>query len=298
MTLDQLKVFLAVAASQHVTRAAGELNMTQSAVSAAISALEARYGVALFDRVGRGIVLTEAGRGFVPHAQAILRRTREAEEFLADLEGGVAGPLRIQASQTVASYFLPPVLMAFHARYPRVQLALEQGNTTSVAQAVLSGETDLGVVEGQVSLPDLDIEPIGGDRLMLLVGRAHPWADGRDLSIDDLASADWVLREQGSGTRAAFDRALTAQGMALDTLSLLVELPSNEACIAAIETGRAATVLSELAAAPHRAQHLVVEANFAFPSRAFSILTHRQRHQSQAIRNFRDLLRAPIPQTR
>lgn len=288
MTLEQLRIFLEVAALQHVTRAARAVNMTQSAVSAAVLALEQRHGVVLFDRVGRGIVLTEAGRQFIPHAQAVLRRASEAEAFLTDLEGSVAGGLRIQASQTVASYFLPPHLMRYQACHPKVRLQFEQGNTATVVQALLAGEADLGVVEGVVDALSLKVQPIARDWLRILVGNAHAWAKRSRLSLDDLARADWVMREAGSGTRATFDVALAECGVQPDSLSVLMELPSNEACIAAIETGVGATVLSLRAAAPHIAQGLVVEVDFDLPVRTFSLLTPLNRHQSRAALAFVD----------
>ncbi len=271
-----------VAAQQHVTRAAEAMNMTQSAVSAAISSLENRHGVVLFDRVGRGIALTEAGRLFMAHAQAVLLRASEAEAFLTDLEDGVTGRLRIRASQTVASYFLPAYLMRFRARHPQVMLQFEQGNTATVVRSLLAGEADLGVVEGVVDAPGLSVQPVARDWLRVVVGNGHPWADKSPLSVEDLAQADWVMREAGSGTRAAFDTALSECGIKPESLSVLLQLPSNEACIAAIETGTGATVLSRLAAAPHIAQGLVVEANFDLPVRTFSVLTPRNRHQSRA----------------
>lgn len=282
MTLEQLRVFLQVAELEHVTRAGLALNMTQSAVSAAVLALEQRQGVALFDRVGRGIVLTEAGRRFMPHARAVLHRAAEAEAFLTDLGEGLAGGLRIKASQTVASYFLPPHLMRFQARYPAVSLQFEQGNTAGVVQALLSGEAELGVVEGLVSDAALDVQPIAKDRLGLLVGSGHPWVDGRRLTARMLGRTAWVLREPGSGTRAASDQALADYGLGPDSLTVLMELPSNEACIAAIETGKGATILSMRSAAPHIAQGLVVEADFDLPVRTFSVLTNRSRHQPRA----------------
>jgi DNA-binding transcriptional LysR family regulator len=112
MTLEQLRIFVEVASREHVTRAAEVLNLTQSAVSAAISALEMRHGVILFDRVGRRIALTEAGRLFVDEARGVLERARAAELALADLGGSAAGVLRIHASQTVASYWLPSRLVS------------------------------------------------------------------------------------------------------------------------------------------------------------------------------------------
>jgi DNA-binding transcriptional LysR family regulator len=104
MTLEQLRIFIAVAEKQHVTRAAAELNLTQSATSAAIAALEARYGIKLFDRVGRGIVLTQTGRDFLNEAREVVARAEAAAQVLDDLAGLKRGSLTVAASQTVANY--------------------------------------------------------------------------------------------------------------------------------------------------------------------------------------------------
>lgn len=288
MTLEQLRIFLEVAAQEHVTRAAQRLNLTQSAVSAAVSALEQRHDIRLFDRVGRGIALTHEGRAFIPHARDILRRAEDADRFLSDLRGGATGTLRIEASQTVASYFLPRYLMAFRAAHPDATLEFAQGNTSTTIEAVLNGEADLGVVEGAVDEPMLRRRAIGGDRLMLLTGREHPWASGRPVTLQDLTQAEWVAREPGSGTRAAFDEVLAAEGIFLEQVRPVLELPSNEACIAAVERGRGATVLSELAAAPHLAQKLVIEAARPLPRRSFLLIHHRQRHPGRLAQMFSD----------
>lgn len=291
MNLDQLEVFLEVAAKQHVTQAAHALNMTQSAVSAAISALERRHGVILFNRIGRGIQLTEVGRRFIPLAEAVVARAAEAAVFLEDIDGGRGGFLRVQASQTVASYFLPRYLVHFRNRYPRVSLEFLQGNTSSVELAVLAGNADVGVVEGRIENSDLDIVPIAGDRLALLVSKNHPWADGRTLADGDLTRVDWVLREVGSGTRSAFEKVLQDRNMSADALRVILELPSNEACIAATEEGGCATILSILAAAPHIAQGQIVSAGYELPKRSISALTDRRRHTSAAVVNFLDVIR-------
>ena len=297
MTLDQLRVFLTVARLEHVTRAADHLNMTQSAVSAAIAALEARHDVRLFDRVGRGISLTQAGRSFVPHARDVLSRAEEAARALTDLGSQVAGELYLGASQTVASYWLPPALVRYRALYPAVKLEVMAGNTTTVVASLLEGKIDLGVVEGVVSAPDVLVEPLVEDHLIVLVGRDHPWALGQALTLDDLASSQWVLRESGSGTRAAFDKALTTAGLSPLTLPVMMELPSNEACIAAVEAGGVATVLSRRAAASHLAQGLLHEAAFPLPPRVFQMIRHKARHQSRASEAMSELLSkaSPLP---
>ncbi|MBN8292307.1 LysR family transcriptional regulator [Rhodobacter sp. NTK016B] len=288
MTLEQLRIFLAVARLEHVTRAAKQLNLTQSAVSAALSALETQHGVPLFDRVGRGIALNEAGRGFLPRAEEVMRRVEDAARWLADLRGGETGSLRLQASQTVASYVLPRHLMRFRARHPGIALSFRQGNTAQVLAALRAGEADLGLVEGRIDGADFETEMIGGDRLVLLTAPDHAWQRASGLTAAELARGDWVLREPGSGTRAQFDEAMQDQGIA--PIRPVLELPSNEACIAAVETGHGATVLSALAAAPHLDRGHIRAAPFAFPERLFHAVRHRARHQSRAAGLFLDLL--------
>jgi DNA-binding transcriptional LysR family regulator len=295
MTLDQLRIFLEVAAREHVTRAAEALNLTQSAVSAAISALEARHAVILFNRVGRRIELTEAGKLFVPEARAVLERAQTAEHVLADLGGSASGILRIHASQTVASYWLPARLVSYHERFPRVDLRLTVGNTQSAAEAVLTGAAELAVVEGEVFLAGLKRRKVAEDRLVLVVGSRHPWADGRKIRSSDLLETNWIMREQGSGTRSAFEAQLTNLGIEPQSLSVVLEMPSNEAAMAAVEAGLSATVLSSRAASSHSFSGRLHIADFPMPLRQFSAIFHGERHVTRALRAMLDLLNEPAP---
>lgn len=289
MTLDQLRIFLEVADRQHVTRAAETLNMTQSAVSAAISALEARHAVILFDRIGRRIELTAAGRLFVPEARAVLERARLAEVVLADLSGAASGVLRLHASQTVASYWLPARLMAYHERFPRVDVQVTVGNTQSAAEAVQSGAADLAVVEGEVAFADLSMRRVDEDRLLLVVGTRHPWRDHAPASAADLLETRWIMREQGSGTRAAFEAHLVSLGIDPDQLSVLIDMPSNEAAISAVEAGIGAAVLSGRAVEMHLAAGRLFVIDMPMPVRQFRALHHRERHVTRAVRAMLDL---------
>src|SRR5260370_3763125 len=124
MTLEQLRIFIAVAERQHVTQAASELHLTQSATSGVIAALEARYGIKLFDRVGRGIVLTQTGRDFLNEARQVVARAKAAAQVLNDLAGLKRGSLTLAASQTVANYWLPPRIETFRKAHPGIALAL------------------------------------------------------------------------------------------------------------------------------------------------------------------------------
>lgn len=282
MTLEQLRIFVAVATALHVTRAARALGLTQSAASSAIAALEARYAIKLFHRVGRRIELTEAGRIFFEEAKAVLARAATAEQALDDLSGLARGALRIHASQTIANYWLPPILFRWHAAYPGIALALSIGNTAQVAAAVLEGGADLGFVEGDIPQTELVRETVATDRLLLVVGAKHPWASRRSIKPRQLLQTDWVLREPGSGTRSEFETALRRYGIAPQRLKLALELPSNESVCAAVEAGAGATVISERVASSSIRAGTLHRIELALPRRAFHLLRHRERYRSKA----------------
>ncbi|HET8611516.1 MAG TPA: LysR substrate-binding domain-containing protein [Sphingomonas sp.] len=281
MTLEQLRIFVTVAERLNMTRAAEALHLTQSAVSAAVAALETRHATRLFDRVGRGLALSEAGRAFLPEARAVLARAAEAEALLDDLAGLRRGSLRIAASQTVASYWLPSRIARFGAAHPGVAVAFEAMNTAQVAAAVLAGEAELGFVEGRVVEPALAQRRVGGDRLGLYVGIDDPLA-GRALAPADLPRLAWALRERGSGTRDHFERTLEGFGIPADTLDVRLELPSNEAVLGAIEAGGLVAAVSALAAGPHYAAGRIGRIDLALPPRDFTLLVHGDRRRSRA----------------
>jgi DNA-binding transcriptional LysR family regulator len=284
MTLDQLRIFVAVAERQHVTQAARALHLAQSAVSHAIAALEARHGTALFDRVGRRIELTEAGRALLVDARAILARVERAEATLAEFADLGRGRLVLQASQTIAAYWLPRHLIAFRRAYPAVEIQLAIGNTAQVADALIDGAAELGFVEGAVDSDRLTAQEVARDQLVIVVAPGHPWARTDEPSLDDLAAGDWVLREPGSGTRSVFEQALAGRGVAPERLRVVLELPSNETVRAAVEAGLGATALSASVAAPSIEAGLLHHVRFRLPERAFHVLRHRERPESRAAR--------------
>jgi DNA-binding transcriptional LysR family regulator len=281
MTLEQLRIFIAVAEKQHVTQAAGELNLTQSATSAAIAALETRYDIKLFDRIGRGIVLTQTGRDFLIEARAVLARAKAAAQVLNDLAGLKRGSLTIAASQTVANYWLPGRLQTFHAAYPGIDLHVTIANTEQVARAVLQGSADIGFVEGEVDDALLAAKRIDGDSLIVVVGAKHPWLGRKKIAAKDLLATAWVLREPGSGTRSMFESALRQSGIKLSDLRIALELPSNEAVRTAVETGDCATAISDLVVTQSLAAQTLHRVKFDLPRRSFYILRHKERYASR-----------------
>jgi DNA-binding transcriptional LysR family regulator len=282
MTLEQLRIFIAVAAREHVTQAARELNLTQSAVSAAVATLEERYATKLFDRVGRRIVLTNAGRLFQVEARAVLARAKAAETMLSDLAGLQRGSLSLAASQTVGNYWLPEKMQQFRKAYPGIDLRLTIDNTERVAALVREGVVDLGFIEGQVDDPLLSVRAIAEDEMIVVVGPRHPWATRKSLTTDDFLQTGWVLREHGSGTRAVFEQAMRRLGIAPEQLLVRLELPSNEAVRRAVETGPEASVLSRVVAALALRAGTLSEVRFTLPHRRFSVLRHKERSVTAA----------------
>jgi DNA-binding transcriptional LysR family regulator len=286
MTLEQLRIFLAVAERLHFTQAAQALGLTQSAVSAAIAALEERYGILLFHRVGRHVELTGAGQAFREEAHEVLVAAGRAEDTLTELSGLKRGHLRLTGSQTIATYWLPPRLLRFHLSHPGIRIDLATANTAQVAASVLAGDAELGFVEGSVSAPALDIRTLGDDRLVLVVGREHAWAADQPLSAEDFIKIPWVLREPGSGTRAATEALLASRQLTIDDVTICMELPSNEAVRTAVEAGAGATVLSFSVVSTSLRAGVLVAVPCKMPTRRFQVLRHRERGLSGAAKAF------------
>jgi DNA-binding transcriptional LysR family regulator len=286
MTLEQLRIFIAVAECEHVTHAAEALRLTQSAVSSAISALERRYGVVLFDRVGRRIELNSEGRLFLDEARTVLARAAAAELALSEMSGLKRGTLSVQASQTIASYWLPPRIVAFQRIYPRIEIKLSVGNTAQTAKAVIDGTAELGFVEGHVDDPVLEQSTIDRDRLAIVAAAGHPWAGKKRLTDQDIAEGEWVLREPGSGTRSEFEATLASKGLSPDALKIVLQLPTNEAVRAAVAAGCGVTAISEFVVEAALRAKTLIAMEFELPARPFLVARHRERYQSKAAQEF------------
>lgn len=282
MTLDQLRVFVEVAERGHVTRAAEALQMSQSAASAAIAALERLHQIKLFDRVGRGIELTEPGRIFLREARAVLDRAAMARSVLEDLAGCPAGPIALAASQTIATYWLPRRLAAFHAAHPRVRLHVVIRNTREVESAVADGEVSIGLVEGPTQHAALLRTRLDHDQMVLVVaaGRA-PLPAGPSGKVD-LRALNWVIREPGSGTRRGFEDLAAREGLSLEDLNIFLVLPGNEAVREAVEAGAGATIISRHVVASAIAAGTLTEIPIELPQREYALVRHRERHATPA----------------
>ncbi len=287
MTLEQLRIFLAVAEREHLTRAAESLNLTQSAVSSAIATLEARYGLALFDRIGRGLALTAAGRRFMGDARAVLARAREAETLLHELAGAATGTLTLTVSQTIGNDWIAPRLAAFHRAVPGVQVSLSIGNTEQAVKAVLTRESECAVVEGFCDDPRLEITLLPGDSMMLILPPAHPFAHLKALEREHFEALRFVTREPGSGTRALLEEHLARFGLTLSQERQVMVLASNEAVRGAVEAGLGVALLSHLTVKQSCDAGRVIGRDIGLAPRPFRLLRQKGASDSRTLTQWR-----------
>ena len=209
METQLLEVFRAVAQCGSITTAAHRLRFTQSAVSRQIAALEVQVGVRVFDRLPRGVALTEEGRTLLPHAEAILDRLTTARRDLDELRGLGSGRLRVGAFPTAVAALVPRALAAFRAAYPKVALSLVEGTTPVLLERLAAGDADVAVVSssptGQIDTARFDLHPLLDERLLVAVSRAHRLARRRTVRLAELADDPFIV-----GSARAEDTLLRA----------------------------------------------------------------------------------------
>jgi DNA-binding transcriptional LysR family regulator len=276
-TLRQLEVFLAVARHQSVSQASSDLAMSQSAVSGALGDLEDQFEVALFDRVGRRLQLSALGTALRPQAEALLAQALELERAFA--QQNVPGVLRVGATLTIGNYVVAPLIARFVRENPGAQVRLDVANTAEIARKVANFEIDVGMIEGELAHPELNVQACGGDELMVFCAPNHPFAARRSLNDEDLRAADWIVREPGSGTRQTFDRAM--HGI-LSELTLRLELQHTEAIKSAVAEGLGIGCISCIAVAEEVKRGQLIECHVPgrdFRRQFYSVL-HRKKHLS------------------
>ncbi len=288
-TLRQLEVFLAVARAESVNQAAKALFMSQSAASGSLSDLERQFDVQLFDRVGKRLQLNQLGRSLRPRAEAVLEQARELEQTLEKHKD--VGQLRIGATLTIGNYLAVPLMAQFMRAHPGAALTLAVANTEEIARQVENFEIDVGLVEGEIEHADLRLTAWRDDELVVFCAPSHPLARKRVLKDEDLRQAAWIVRERGSGTRQAFDRAM--RGL-LPDLQIALALQHTEAIKGAVAAGLGIGCISRIAledafrigtlkpcAVPHR--------DFR---RQFFFLLHKRKYLSPGVERWLELCRA------
>jgi DNA-binding transcriptional LysR family regulator len=307
MTLEQLRIFLAVADHLHFTHAAEALYITQPAVSAAVQSLESEYSIKLFHRVGRRVEITEAGQILQKEAQTILEQVAIAKRNLQELNNLQQGELRIGASLTIGNYWLPEKLSQFQQQYPAIRMACTLANADEICTGTALGRFDVGLISGDVKpnlKASLEQEVVGHDHLQIVIGQEHPWFGRSKIVVEDLLQANWVMRESGSGAQQIFEHALEQWGIGVKQLKTILVLSSSEMVKAVVERGIGAAALpgsmvaKELKLKTLHAIHVIDRSTTT--SHVLKIeqpilkLRHAQRYQTKATFAFEQILREQI----
>jgi DNA-binding transcriptional LysR family regulator len=284
ITLRQIEVFAAIARLENVSRAAAQLNMSQSAASTALLELERHFDCPLFDRVGKSLRLNGSGRGLLPQAEDMLARAGEVEGYLA---GGRLAPVAVGATLTIGNYLATLVVVEYLQKNPGSRVDLSVCNTQQVIERLRRFELDLGLIEGEASDSDLIFEPWLVDELVVFCAPSHPLAAVGLARSTELAAQKWIVRESGSGTRALFDRAMRASGVDPD---VCLQLEHTEAIKRAVESGLGVGCLSRLSLreALRRGSLVEIKTPELALRRRFQFVRQRQRHVSTATQMFID----------
>ena len=289
-TLRQLEVFLATAHKENVSRAAEALSMSQSAASGALKELENQFDIRLFDRVGKRLQLNELGRALRPRAEALLQQARALENSFEQHQE--LGELKVGATLTIGNY-LAVGLMAAYMAEPGARVALEVDNTRHIAERVRNFALDLGLIEGELHDPELQVSPWCEDELIAFCAPDHLLAKRHRLNDDDLQAATWILREPGSGTRQTFDRAM--HGL-LPNLDIRLELQHTEAIKRAVEAGLGVGCLSRITLQDAFARGSLVALDIPHRdlSRHFYFIWHRDKYITAGMERWLALCRGHV----
>ncbi len=288
VTLRQLKVFESAARLLSFTRASEELFLTQPAVSMQVRQLEDEVGLSLFEKLGKKIHLTEAGRELYRYTQSIFRELEEVEEVLESMKGVKKGHLDIAVASTV-NYFAPRLLAAFSRHYPGIRLTIEATNRKNLIRLLESNQKDLVLMGKPPEQLDLEFEPFMENPLVVIAPPEHPLVGKANIPLERLAKETFVIREPGSGTRGAMERFFADQNLQMRTG---LQMTRNEAIKQAVRVGLGLSVVSlhslELELETGRLVVLRVE---GFPIRRRWYIVHRRgKRLSPAALAFRDFL--------
>lgn len=241
VTLRQLRVFEAVARHLSFSRAAEELHLTQPAVSMQVRQLEEMIGLPLTEQLGKKIFLTHAGAEVARHARLIATQLREAEESLAAMRGVRGGELRIGVVST-AKYFAPRMLTDFRSHHPGVELRLGVHNRETIVRQLHDNEIDLAIMGRPPQEFETLAEAFAPHPLVIIAAPSHPLAGRRRIEPADLAADTFLIRETGSGTRAAMEGYFADVGL---QPAATFEMTSTETIKQAVMAGMGVSFISE-----------------------------------------------------
>jgi DNA-binding transcriptional LysR family regulator len=292
-SLKQIQVFVHVARYESISRAAESLAMSPSAVSGALCELERQFSIQLFDRIGKRLRLNALGHALQPQAEEWLDRAAALEALMKSQDA--CGPLAIGATLTLGNYLVTGLVAEYMQQHPASRVSLEVANTRHIVERMLCFALDVALIEGECHHPELITESWGGDSLEIFCAPDHPLAKQGQLSPRDFARETWIVRETGSGTREAFDRARAAHQL---PIAIRLELEHTEGIKRAVESGLGLGCVSGLALreAFRRGSLVKLAAPWLDLRREFLLVYHRDKYLTPALQHFLRLCRESLAQ--
>ena len=292
MDARQIEIFVKVAELGSFSKAAEALFLTQPTVSEHIRGLEEELGVRLLDRLGRGAAPTKAGQLLLGYGRRILELHREARQALDQFQGRMSGELVVAASTIPGEYVLPALIGRFKEKYPDIAISLLIGDTQRVVEWVLEGRAELAVAGAQIDHRALEYRELMPDELVLVVSAAHPWHGKKTATLEEVRAEPLIVRERGSGSRQALEKALAEVGLDLSDFRVVGEMGSTQAIKQGVKAGVGISLISKRAVAEecqHGTLHCVKVKDLRF-SRAFYLVTSTTRSRSPLAEAFRAFL--------
>ncbi|HLF49705.1 MAG TPA: selenium metabolism-associated LysR family transcriptional regulator [Methylomirabilota bacterium] len=294
MDLRQLEIFVKVAEFGSFSKAAEALFLTQPTVSEHIRTLEDELGVRLLDRLGRGAAVTRAGELLLGHAKRMLALQREARQAMDSFQGKMSGELLVGASTIPGEYVLPAMIGRFKEKYPDISITLLIGDSQTVVDWVLGGRVELGMVGARLVQRGADYKELMPDEVVVVVPASHPWHDRKQVTLEELRAEPLLIRERGSGTRAALEAVLAEAGTDLGAFRIVGEMGSTQAIKQAVKAGVGVSLVSKRAVEEECRSGLLwcLRVKDLKVARAFHLVTHKDRSRSPLAEAFRAFLEA------
>lgn len=247
MNLDHLKVFYVAANNKSFSQTARDLHLSQSSVSLQIKQLEELWDCQLFERTTKKISLTLAGEILYRKVGTLIALMNETENELQQLKGTVHGDLKLGSSLTIGEYILPFVLAEFNQLYPKVNMHLKLYNSEQIVEKLLNHEINLGFIESTLAYPSFKQVPFATDELILLSSPNQQFSNSPTITVEELMTMPFIIREKGSGTRQVIEDILRKNKINTDKLKVVMELEHTEAIKSAVEAGLGIAIISKSA---------------------------------------------------
>ena len=299
MDIRKLEVFCKIVDLKSFSKAAEFVSLTQPTVSEHVRQLEDLLGEKLLDRLGREVLPTPAGELLYRYAVRLIKLQDETFQAIRQFSGNLTGDLVLGASTIPGAYLLPRLIESFQSRHPAIRLRLKIADTAKTTHHLLSGEMEIGIIGARARVPALESTDIFSDRLILVVPPRHPWAKVSTISLEDLATQPFILREEGSGSRTVMNEELLRHGFNPAALSPVAEIDSSEAVRQAVKAGLGIAILSSLAVAEDLEKGSLVQVSIEGIDirRPFYLVQRKNRQLSPLAQAFLEHLRSSGPPT-